>query len=568
MVSKIHHIYQRFNQLIQHLASKLLVFQQILITIIIMAAFLVFVSYNGFIIINRMQTTALNIFNEGIGGYNALYGVRLALEQYKGDYLQNLHRNSNIQVSADFIGRVSYYLSCLKDVDSIAVNSLEEDLSKLKIIANEPVSEENFINITRVLSSMNTELMTFDTKVQNDAVDTMRTGEKISNQLKGQIIAIIIFGILIAIILSLFIAASVSRPFKDIVNASSSLAKGDLTKDLKTQGCREATEVVRSLNSAINGLRGLVQGINAQSGILSSVSKNLKGASVVSGRSATEVAKAMAELAKASSGQSEQINQMVDAANDLSELVRKVFQDTANIASGSERVAESAQTGQALTVNITNKMDELYGATQEVAEAIEELNRTSAEISTISGVISGLAEQTSLLALNASIEAARAGEHGKGFGVVAKETGKLAEQSKQSAQLISELVGKINSQTGLTVETIQKEIERVETGKAMTNKAASTFEEMFAELRDILDQIKQVASTAQQMAEKNENVIQAITTIAAISQEGSASTEEVLAAAMEQTAASGQVTSLAENMELVANTLHDSVAIFETNTNT
>lgn len=57
-----------------------------------------------------------------------------------------------------------------------------------------------------------------------------------------------------------------------------------------------------------------------------------------------------------------------------------------------------------------------------------------------------------ILALNASIEAARAGEKGAGFAVVAKEVGKLSEQSEQVNAEVEEIVRKISSTVGTISE--------------------------------------------------------------------------------------------------------------------
>src|SRR5204863_478442 len=86
----------------------------------------------------------------------------------------------------------------------------------------------------------------------------------------------------------------------------------------------------------------------------------------------------------------------------------------------------------------------------------KQLAQMSRRITGFIASIRELADMTNLLALNAAIEAARAGKHGKGFGVVADEVRRLAEQSAAAAAEAGELVQDIHTQVGEVVEQMRR----------------------------------------------------------------------------------------------------------------
>ena len=122
----------------------------------------------------------------------------------------------------------------------------------------------------------------------------------------------------------------------------------------------------------------------------------------------------------------------------------KLTEDASN--SGQHAIEQITKTNQ-LTVMLDNKIKE---ANQMNASLNDFCNKISDAITTITKIT----DHTNLLALNATIESARAGEHGKGFSVVAEEVRKLAIQSKESADFITDIAARLTETSASTVHML------------------------------------------------------------------------------------------------------------------
>jgi methyl-accepting chemotaxis protein len=537
--------------------SKMQVTYQILIIICIMTFFLVLEGLLALDAFNRMQPITQQAFGENVQGLQAISSLKRDLYAVQKQYLHSLMGFNQYSLSFDSFEPVS-----LKAGPAI-LERHNQLLAKLKSICVRPLTRDNYQKFDETFKKLLLNLQLAEDNLCLNASYSMLRGNILFNIFRNTNILLLIISLLISLPIGFSIAAMVSRPLKEMVKVAGSLANGDFTKTLKSKGNREINQLVYSLNHAITSLRVLITNIIEQAQGLAIASNELSGASNESGRASAEVARAIESMAKAASEEANQINQTVGNVTQLGELVEKVSRDSMRIADSSKQVAVSAQNGQKIATDVAAEIGGLYNTTKEVSRVITELDQSSEKIKRITQIISGIAEQTTLLALNAAIEAARAGEHGKGFGVVAKETGKLAKQSKQASREIGNLIVEMLSRSSHAMNVIQKGVAEVEAGKTLTTEAASTFGNIFKQLEATLTQINDVANSAQEMANHNKQVINAVTSVAAISEEGMATTEEISATVEEQSAGAEEVAALANNLSKIAEILKKAVVKFK-----
>ena len=133
--------------------------------------------------------------------------------------------------------------------------------------------------------------------------------------------------------------------------------------------------------------------------------------------------------------------------------------------------------------HVSATMQELAASSHDVDKNQRELNIGIDSVAEIAGkidefteLIRNIAKQTRLLGLNASIEAARAGAAGAGFGVVAEQIGKLADNSSDAVDKVQEFTGRINDSVRNTVDKGKRTLEIVDNQTKAIQASAENLE--------------------------------------------------------------------------------------------
>lgn len=407
------------------------------------------------------------------------------------------------------------------------------------------------------------EMEDFLLSIEHFTEESLHKAEKDEKLAERVVIICVISALIIAALISTIILVDLLKRLTGLSKSIAKVADGDLTVEYADQSTDELGRVITHFNRMTNDMRTLIVNSIDISTTVASNSEEMMQSTDEASKVEEQVAVAINDLAVDSTKQAKEaqesnhlLSQLIDEIEVIREGVqvreKKMGHATSIVNKGMETV-----------YNQQIHMDANKKATDNVGIEITMLDEKSNEIGQIVELIRSIADQTNLLALNAAIEAARAGEQGKGFAVVAEEVRKLAEESGNATQKISDLISEIQISVEKAVEEMNNTKSIVNEQETAVKETIESFESTLNIFTEITETIYEEAKAIERVNENGKSVGGSIDSIASLVEENAASTEELAASAEEQTATIQEISAGAAQLSSLANDLYNSIDKFK-----
>jgi methyl-accepting chemotaxis protein len=278
----------------------------------------------------------------------------------------------------------------------------------------------------------------------------------------------------------------------EVATTAQRMAAADLRQGIEGNYQGSFAEVRANVNQALAQLRELV-GEAALGTEQSAVA-------------ATQTAAAARQVAQSSARQTTVLKDISGALHETASSVSSVAVHAANGGALAGTAADLAASGRS-----------------ELSALVSEVERIAARhgrIEAITTTITRIADKTQVLSINAAIEAARAGADGRGFGVVAHQIGRLAEEAALAANDIGSLIAEAS-------EGVKSSVVGVTGARAAMERIGGAIEQSGTAAQAIAAAIAQQSAAIQLVSQRIEELEREGQSNAGAAEEISATMEEL-----------------------------------------
>jgi methyl-accepting chemotaxis protein len=290
-----------------------------------------------------------------------------------------------------------------------------------------------------------------------------------------------------------------------------------------TSYMHESVEEVSAASEKTQKMAGQV--LSGAGSITDAVS--LVNSSIIDIKKSTEIINtALSDISSGATTNAEEITNQTRKTQSIQDVINKTQEKTAQIVNITDETNTAVVSGSSAMKELLDSVNAAIESGRIMKLSAQKLKTRSQEVSKINDTILGVSQQTNLLALNASIEAARAGEAGKGFAVVADEIRKLADQTRQATESISNILSELISNATDVNSNVDASVELSAKESQLTDQAGSQFNAVEAKMGTLSEHIKIVSNMMADLKSANNDIVDSISTLSAGSEQISASTQE------------------------------------------
>ncbi|MEH7459956.1 methyl-accepting chemotaxis protein, partial [Bacillus sp. JJ1127] len=442
-----------------------------------------------------------------------------------------IHSQEERELYENFHKNFQEYRTQQQEAQNLAVDNKNEEAYAYYLKNTEPAMQ-NAINSIHELVKYNSD---HAEQLQKNNTSTAHT----------TILMFIIISVIAAVIITCIgyiTKIAIKRPIDLLEHDIKQVADGNLVIRTSYRANDELGAIVTSFNNMLDNLQQLIEKIQVTTEEVTSSTDNMLQNTKHASKISQEAVLTINEVNKQIEGQVTNIQESSTAMSDLTNGVQTVAESASTVAEVSVATTDRVNNGSKVIKQSITQMNNVHTVVEETSTVIERLITRTQHIDKALDAITNIAEQTNLLALNAAIEAARAGENGKGFAVVAAEVRDLAEQSKQSANEINNLIKAIQQDTKDTVQIMRKGHEEATQGRDAANEADEAFSTIMKDIHKITRQIQEVSATTEEMSAGTEEINASLSAVSETSTKVAKDTNQTVQAIQTQASSITEIT--------------------------